>query len=925
MDRFSFLGSVHTTFIDDLYQKYLKSPDSVEPSWRAFFQGYDFAREEYGDDEEGKGQAVEASLGHADIVKEIRKEFQVLQLINDYRKRGHLFTQTNPVRDRRTYSPTLDIHHYDLTEADLDLPFQAAKELGSTTSDTLRNIISHLQRTYCQSIGVEYMYIRDPEKVTWIKDQLNKNDNQPNFSPDEKKEILQKLNEAVAFESFLNTKFVGQKRFSIEGAESLIPALDIGIQRAASLGVKEFIVGMAHRGRLNVLSNIFGKTQRDIFSEFEGKEFINENDVDGEFDGDVKYHLGYSAEKTLENGEKIKLNISPNPSHLEAVDAVVEGIARAKINTDYDKDESKVMPILIHGDAAIAGQGILYEVIQMERLPGYKTGGTVHAVINNQVGFTTNYTEARSSIYCTDVAKVILAPVLHVNGDDVEAVVHSFLFAMEYRQRYKRDIFIDLLCYRKYGHNEGDEPRFTQPKLYKAISKHPNPKKIYSDKLIAEGVIDDPFLKNLEKDFKEMLEMRFDESKKIEKNSITPFMEDEWRNYRFSTPEDYGKTIDTSFDLDKLKEIAETITTLPEDKKFFNKIQRLLKQRAEMVTEKNSLDWGMTELLAYGTIISDGYNVRISGEDTERGTFSHRHAVVKVEDSEEKLILLNNIKGREGRFAIYNSLLSEYGVLGFDYGYAMASPETLVIWEAQFGDFFNGAQIIVDQFITAAEDKWNLQNGLVLLLPHGYEGQGAEHSSARLERWLQQCAQHNMFVANATTPANFFHLMRRQMKLEYRKPLIVMTPKSLLRHKDVVSPIEDLANGSFQEILDDPRSTQKDKVKKLVFLSGKLYYDADKAREEDKHEEVAIIRMEQLYPLVDDKIKDLIASYKNADKVVWAQEEPLNMGAAYYIKMNFPVHVDEIISPAASAATASGSSQAHVIRHQKVIRNIFNA
>jgi 2-oxoglutarate dehydrogenase E1 component len=927
MDRFSFLGSVHTSFIDDLYQKYLQSPDSVEPSWRAFFQGYDFAMEEYGDDlESGDVDSEQLALFHDQLVEKIQKEFQVIQLINAYRTRGHLFTQTNPVRARRTYRPTLDIENFGLTEADLDLTFEAAKEVGAHKPDTLRKIIAHLQKAYCESIGVEYMYIRDPEKLDWIKEQLNINDNQPNFSTDEKKEILEKLNEAVAFENFLNTKFVGQKRFSIEGAESLIPALDISIQKAASLGVKEFVVGMAHRGRLNVLSNIFGKTQRDIFSEFEGKEFLNENEVEGEFDGDVKYHLGYSTEKTLENGEKIKLNISPNPSHLEAVDAVVEGIARAVINTNYDKDESKVMPILIHGDAAVAAQGILYEVIQMERLPGYRTGGTVHAVINNQVGFTTNYTEARSSVYCTDIAKVILAPVLHVNGDDVEAVVHSFLFAMEYRQRYHRDIFIDLLCYRKYGHNEGDEPRFTQPKLYKAISKHPNPKKIYSDKLKAEGVIDDQFLKNLEKNFKEMLEMKFDESKKLEKNRITQFMEHEWSGYRTGTAEDFDSSMDTSFDIERLKSIAKTITTLPEDKKFFNKVQRLLKQRWDMVDQKNSLDWGMAELLAYGTIISDGYNVRFSGEDTERGTFSHRHAVVKVEDSEEKIILLNHIEGREGRFAIYNSLLSEYGVLGFDYGYAMASPETLVIWEAQFGDFFNGAQIMVDQFISAAEDKWNVQNGLVLFLPHGYEGQGAEHSSARLERWLQQCAQYNMQVTNATTPANFFHMLRRQMKREFRKPLIVMTPKSLLRHSKVVSPLEDLAVGKFQEILDDPRVENKDTVKKLVFVSGKFYYDLDKERDDEgSPEDMAIIRLEQLYPLVDDQIKEVIASYKNVEKIIWGQEEPANMGAAYHMKMNFPVQIDEVISPSASAATASGSSQAHAIRHKKIIRNIFNA
>ncbi len=918
MDRFSFLGGVHTTFVEELYQKYLSAPDHVEPSWRAFFQGYDFALEEYGEEQAEKVNAQ--ALNHDEIVEEIRKEFQVLNLIDDYRSRGHLFTKTNPVRARRTYTPTLDIENYGLTEADLDKRFQAGSEVGAHKAATLRNIIDHLQKTYCQSIGIEYMYIRDPEKVDWIKNKLNQNDNQPDFTKEEKKQILRKLNEAVGFESFLNTKFVGQKRFSIEGAESLIPALHFGIRSAAKLGVKEFVMGMAHRGRLNVLSNIFGKTQRDIFSEFEGKEFYED-----EFDGDVKYHLGYSTEKTYEDGNTVKLNLSPNPSHLEAVDAVVEGIARAKINNDYDKDQSKVMPILIHGDAAIAAQGIVYEVIQMERLEGYRTGGTVHLVINNQVGFTTNYLDARSSTYCTDIAKVVLAPVLHVNGDDVEAVIHAMQFAMEYRQTYNRDIFIDLLCYRKYGHNEGDEPRFTQPVLYKAISRHPNPRKIYNDKLKEEGVIDEAFINQMEKDFKEMLEMKFDESKKIEKNFLTPFMADEWKHFPIANPEDLFVEIDTSFDAGKLKEIAKTITTLPEHKKFFSKTKRLMKQRWEMVDEKNMLDWAMAELLAYGSLIMDGYNVRLSGEDSERGTFSHRHAVIKEEDSEEAHILLNNIKGREGRFAIYNSLLSEYGVLGFDYGYAMASPETLVIWEAQFGDFFNGAQIIVDQFISAAEDKWKVQNGLVMYLPHGYEGQGAEHSSARLERWLQQCAQYNMQVVNITTPANFYHLLRRQMLRDFRKPLVIMTPKSLLRHPKVQSPLEDLADGKFRELLDDPRIENKEKVKKLVFLSGKLYYDLDKKREEKFDPGMAFIRLEQLYPLSEKQIREITDTYPKAETNIWAQEEPKNMGAAYYIMMNFPLGINRIIAPSSSASTATGSSKAHATQQEKLLNEILNA
>lgn len=920
MDRFSFLGGVHASFIDDLYERYRSSPDSLEPSWRAFFQGYDFALEEYGPGAAENGQAIEAGLSHTEIVEEITKEFKVLDLILDYRARGHLFTATNPVRTRRTYTPSLALENYGLKQSDLDLPFQAAKEIGFDGSRSLREIIARLERTYCRSIGIEYRYIRDAEKVNWIQGKLQENDNLPNYSQEEKKRILRKLNEAVAFENFLNRKFVGQKRFSIEGAESLIPALDFGIKHASDLGVEEFVMGMAHRGRLNVLSNVFGKTQKEIFSEFQGKKFAED-----EFDGDVKYHLGYSSQRELENGKKIKLNLSPNPSHLEAVDAVVQGIARAKINNDYGKDESKVMPILIHGDAAIAAQGIVYEVLQMERLDGYRTGGTLHIVINNQVGFTTNYLDGRSSTYCTDVAKVVLAPVLHVNGDDVEAVIHATLFAMEYRQRYHRDIFLDLLCYRKYGHNEGDEPRFTQPLLYKAINKHPNPKEIYVNKLKEQGLIQDGFLQELEAEFKEVLEMRFDESKKIELNRIQPFMEDEWADYRPSSPEDFIESPDTSFDLERLKKIARTITTLPEGKKFFTKVRKLMEDRWAMVAERDALDWGMAELLAYASLISEGYNVRLSGEDSERGTFSHRHAVLKVEDSEEEHVLLNNIEGREGRFAIYNSLLSEYGVMGFDYGYAMAAPETMVIWEAQFGDFFNGAQIIIDQFITAAEDKWKVQNGLVLYLPHGYEGQGAEHSSARLERWLQQCAQLNIQVVNATLPANFFHLLRRQMLRPFRTPLVIMTPKSLLRHPKVISPLSALADGRFQEVLDDPRIDQPEKVKSLFFLSGKLYYDIDKRRDGEFPEDRAFVRLEQLYPLPEKQIKKVLERYDQAEKIFWAQEEPLNMGGAAYAQLNFPCKLDGVLSIPASASPAAGSPQLAQARQDELLDKIFNA
>ena len=711
---------------------------------------------------------------------------------------------------------------------------------------------------------------------------------------------------------------MGQKRFSIEGAESLIPGLDEAVNHGARHGVKEFVLGMAHRGRLNVLTNIFGKPREQIFSEFEGKAF---DDVT--IEGDVKYHLGYTTVHETIDGHSVKMNIAPNPSHLEAVGPVVEGITRAKINKDYNFEGNKVLPILIHGDAAIAAQGVVYETIQMEMLDGYKTGGTLHIVINNQVGFTTNYKDARSSTYCTDIAKVILAPVLHINGDDPEALVHAMRLAIEYRQRYERDVFIDLLCYRKYGHNEGDEPRFTQPILYKAIAAHMNPREIYTQKLLSEGIANKQMVDEMQSEFKTMLEVDFDESKKIQRNVITPFMEEEWTGYPGADPGDMLLPTDTTFDLDRLREIGTFITTLPKDKKFLRKTERLMKDRAEQISkQRNSVDWGMAELLAYGSLLAEDFNVRFSGEDVERGTFSHRHAILTVEDSGQEVCLLNEFPGKKGRFAIYNSLLSEYAVMGFDYGYAMVTPGTLTIWEAQFGDFANGAQIIIDQFIAAAEDKWKVQNGLVLLLPHGYEGQGAEHSSARLERFLQLCAQENMTVVNCTTPANFYHLLRRQQKRHFRRPLVVMSPKSLLRHPRVKSTMEELANGSFQPIIPD-HDVVPAEVTKVVLCSGKLYYELLEEREKLEANDVAIVRIEQLYPLDDIAIKDETAKYANATQYIWAQEEPANMGAWTY--MFWQMHQKlTLVSPVPSASTASGSNQIALQRQRETIERVFS-
>ncbi|ARV16302.1 2-oxoglutarate dehydrogenase E1 component [Polaribacter sp. SA4-12] len=908
MDKFSFLNAAHTGFIADLYDKYLVNPDAVEPSWRSFFQGYDLANENY---------SLKDDDSEVEIPQEVRKEFLVVDLINGYRTRGHLFTKTNPVRERRQYEPNLDIENFGLSQSDLNSEFSAGEVLGIGKSK-LSTIISNLQSIYCDSIGVEYMYMRNPEKLKWWQDRINKNDNHPKYTGEAKKYILGKLNQAVTFESFLQTKYVGQKRFSLEGGEALIPGISVILRDAAEkFGVKECVLGMAHRGRLNTLVNIFKKPVRDLFSEFEGKDFEDQN-----IDGDVKYHLGLTLSKTFRDGNEIKMNLVPNPSHLETVASVAEGITRAKIDRKYNGDSSKILPIIIHGDAAIAGQGIAYEIVQMAKLNGYKTGGTIHIVVNNQIGFTTNYLDARSSTYCTDVGKVTLSPVLHVNADDTEAVCHAMEIALEFRMRFQSDVFIDLLGYRKYGHNEGDEPRFTQPKLYKAISKHQNPKDIYAEQLIKEGSIDSSYLAGITNEFKQMLEKEFDEAKKVKTSKVREFMQSTWKKYDRQKLDAMLLDDDTKYDVEKLKNIAKVVSTVPENVKFVRKAERILNGRKKMAFETNQLDWGMAENLAYGSLMEEGYNIRISGQDVERGTFSHRHAILRDELTEERINLLNTNPNNKGQMTIYNSLLSEYGVLGFDYGYAMANPDTLTIWEAQFGDFSNGAQIMFDQYISAAEDKWKMQNGIVVLLPHGYEGQGSEHSSARIERYLQLCAIDNMTVANCTTPANFYHLLRRQMKRNYRKPLIVFTPKSLLRHPKAVNTIEDLAGGEFQEVIDDTLNPKN--VKKLVFCMGKFYYDLLEERENLERDDIALVRIEQLFPLHLEKIQKVIDRYPNVTEYIWAQEEPRNMGAWSFMLERFELVKLNVRSRRYYAVPAAGSSTRFKKRHKEVIDSVFN-
>ena len=904
MDKFSQVGNQEIAAIEELYSAYLIDPESVNVSWKNFFAGFEFARKNFADTKNSV---------HDD---KIDKEFAILNLIHGYRQRGHLFTKTNPVRSRRKYLPTLDIENFGLQKSDLDTVFQAGNNIGIGPA-TLKAIIEHLEATYCQSIGVEYVFMRHPELIDWLKVKMESTRNSQVFTPEQKNHIYYHLKLAVGFESFIHKKFVGQKRFSLEGGEALIPALDAVIEHGAELGISEFVIGMAHRGRLNVLTNILEKPYENIFKEFVGTEYEQDLSL-----GDVKYHLGYENEVETDNGKKVRLSLMPNPSHLETVGALVQGMVRSRIDTHYDNDFNKVAPIVIHGDAAIATQGIVYEIIQMSQLPGYKTGGTIHLVINNQVGFTTNYLEARSSTYCTDVAKVTRSPVFHVNGDDVEAIIFTVKLAMEFRQKFHADVFIDILCYRKYGHNEGDEPRFTQPLLYKAIEKHPNPRDIYADKLAEQGVMSRAETSKLNHEFDLLLEEKHKESEKIDKVIVRRFLNGKYTKYANPSKANLILPVKTGVKKSELLRIAERINTLPADKKFFKKIDRIVEDRRMMILD-NRMDWAMAELLAYGTLLEEGYPVRLSGQDSERGTFAHRHASFVVEDTDEKYFPLKNISGKQAQFNVFNSLLSEYGVLGYEYGYSLATPKGLTIWEAQFGDFTNVAQVIFDQYISSAYEKWGMMNGLVLYLPHGYEGQGPEHSSARIERFLNLTADNNIQVVVPTSPANMFHLIRRQLHWNVRIPLVVFTPKSLLRHPLVTSSVDELAEGHFQEIIEDAVA-KPSKIRKLIFTYGKLYYDLHKRQAEEGILDVAIVRVEQLFPLPAEGIKSIIAKYPNLERIIWAQDEPSNMGAWQHIQRFLPDVAFELISRPASASPAVGLMYQHNLRLKTILDSAFN-
>jgi len=909
MRDFSYITHSHPSYIEEEYRVFQQNPGQIDPDLRKFFEGFDFAATH------GVWPAAAAMQSDVqdDQSADWRKELGAYRLILGYRNKGHLIARTNPIRPRKDRGANLDLPFFGLEEEDLQRSFYAGHHIGLGKA-TLQQILSHLQRCYATHVGVEFKYISDQAKVDFLTHEVEEGFHR-SLPLAKKKRILEKLNQGVIFEKFLHTKYIGQKRFSLEGGETTIAALDAIISRAAGEGVQEVVIGMAHRGRLNVLANIMGKTYAQIFSEFEGT-FTPDQTMGS---GDVKYHMGYGSEVQTSEGHVVSLKLIPNPSHLEAVDPVVLGFSRAKADVLYDSQYEKILPILIHGDASIAGQGIVYEVLQMSNLEGYYTGGTIHFVINNQIGFTTDFEDARSADYCTSLAAMVQAPVLHVNGDDPEAVVKCVELAVQYRQRFHSDVFIDMVCYRRHGHNEGDDPKFTQPHLYERIERHPNPREVYFQQLLDKGETDAQELaREMEKKFWSDLQERLDE---VKQNPLPYHYQKHelwWKQLRKALPEDFLSSPNTSVDPAVLASIFDAIMAWPNDFKPLAKVKKLLLDKQRLFQSEGRIDWATAELLAYGSLLLEGKDVRMSGQDVRRGTFSHRHAVLRDEQTDESYNRLSQLPAAKGQFRIYNSLLSEYGALGFEYGYALATPQTLVLWEAQFGDFCNGAQTMIDQFISSAEQKWNRMNGVGMLLPHGYEGQGPEHSSARMERFLQMCAELNMVVTNVTTAANLFHLLRRQLAWPFRKPLVNFSPKANLRHPGSQSPVHAFTTGSFRELLDDESVSDPQAVQKVLLCSGKLFFELAEQRQKRVVEGIAIIRLEQLYPLPAGQLESLKARYPRA-KWLWVQEEPLNMGAASYLQSNWKGTPFGIISRKASASTATGYAKMHTKEQTELI------
>jgi 2-oxoglutarate dehydrogenase E1 component len=924
MKDFSYITNSSPAFIENLYQDYIKNPDSIDPDLKKFFEGFDFAMSNGAVNGNGKTVAdtypkliKTDTLAAPAIEVDWMQEIRAYRMILGYRNKGHLLAKTNPIRPRKDRGANIELEFYGFTEADLDKEFHAGNLIGLGTT-SLRNIFNYLEKCYASHIGIEFKYISDQKKIDWLTNEVEKNLPEP-LPLEKKKRILEKLNQGVMFEKFLHTKYVGQKRFSLEGGETTIPALDAIINTAADHDVQEVVIGMAHRGRLNILANIMGKTYEQIFSEFEGTAKLDQTMGSG----DVKYHMGFGSELQTTSNKTIHLKLMPNPSHLEAVDPVVVGFSRAKADVMYKSDFDKILPILIHGDASIAGQGIVYETLQMCNLNGYYTGGTIHFVINNQIGFTTDFDDARSSDYCTSLAGAVQAPVLHVNGDDPEAVIKCAEIATRYRQQFNADFFIDMVCYRRHGHNEGDDPKFTQPKLYALIDKHPNPREVYVKYLLENGEADAQELaKEMEKKFWADLQERLDEVKQHPLPYTYQQPELWWKSLRKANDNDFDQSPITAISQESFNKTFDALTKWPSDFKLLKKVEKILQDKIKLFQTEQKIDWATGELMAYGSLLLDGQDVRMSGQDVQRGTFSHRHAVLFDETTDKPFNRLSNLQDSKAEFRIYNSLLSEFGVLGFEYGYALANPNALVLWEAQFGDFANGAQTIIDQFIAAGEQKWNRMNGITLLLPHGYEGQGPEHSSARLERFLQMCAELNMVVTNITTAANLFHAFRRQLAWPFRKPLIEFTPKANLRHPGSYSRMEEFINGGFKEIIDDTFADAA-KVKKVLFCSGKIYFDLAERQQKDNSTDVAIIRIEQLYPF---PYKQLEALYKKYSRATWfwVQEEPLNMGAASFLQMNLKSINFGVISRQPSASTATGYNKIHLQEQSEIIETAFS-
>ena len=908
-------SSMSIEYVESLYEEYKKDAQSVSVQWQAFFKGFDFCRKSQIFELEQKSGSENSQPVHFND-----KEIGVVKLLNAYRARGHLKSSNNPVRLRKNRRYDLELDYFGLTEQDLETKFdQLSKELD-ISSMKLKDIIEHLERTYCSNIGVEYRYIANSDIRSWLYKHMEPQANNPLYSKEEKVDILKDLARSVGFEKFLHSKYVGQKRFSLEGLEASISGINTMINEGAELGVKEFLFGMAHRGRLNVLTNVFQKNFKTIFREFEGGA------IDEELgDGDVKYHLGQSADIITKNGKKVHASLLPNPSHLEAVNPVVLGSTKAKWEKLYQKDKSAIVPVLIHGDAAIAGQGIIYEIINMTKLDGYSTFGTIHITFNNQVGFTANYNETRSSTYCTDIAKVLGSPVFHVNADDPVSVSHVMTLAIKLRQIFNIDVYIDILGYRRHGHNESDEPKFTQPALYKSIAKHPTVLDIYKNQLIEQGMISQQEARQIINDFENELEIALEQAKADDsKNLEVDLFKRQWSGFSLPKQKDFEYSIETGVPHSVLQNILEKVSIFPKNLSApLKKMEKIIFDRKNNFL-KGQVDWATAEQLAYGTLLLDKIPIRLSGQDSKRGTFSHRHSVFIAPEDEQQYVFLNNIDDSQAKFQVYNSHLSEYGVLGFEYGYSMAIPEGLTIWEAQFGDFSNGAQIIIDQFISSAQTKWQRSNGLTLFLPHGYEGQGPEHSSARLERFLILAAENNMYVCNITTPANFFHLLRRQVSNAFRIPLIVMTPKSLLRSPKCVSSVEKLTSEKFQEIIDDD-SVEAKEVKRVILCGGKIYYDLDEERKKKKLKNVAIVRIEQFYPTPKKQDIALVKKYGNVKQWYWVQEEPKNMGGWYYMRARLDHLIKEftIVSRKKSASPAHGSYKKETLFQQDIIQKSF--